>query len=176
MSKTLRSRILSGGLALLAVVLIISGCSNNSPVNPAMPQAPELGLQVQLSSTTTVDAVLISKSVGGVIQIERKDYVHTFTVPANAISSNTLISVKSSDQIVLGEKMIVFEFGPDGLIFSKSAVLSFEMAELSAQASSGKLYYLDPSSGKWVYQGSSDVSNGVANFNINHFSKYAIGD
>jgi len=180
MSKLLRSKFVIGGLALVAAVFILSGCSNNSPLEPVVPQTTDMGLLGILSGSPTLvetfDVKLISKDLGGTIEIQRNAFVHLFEVPSDAIDDNTVISVKSSAEVILGKNMIVFEFGPDGLVFSKPAVLSFQMAELNARASNGKLYYLDPSSGRWVFLGSSAVAGGIAKFNINHFSKYAIGD
>ena len=183
MRKTLKGISLISGLVLLASILVISGCSNNSPLEPNLPQ--NVSMDRLLASGTSGgsldplvvdDSELIDKDAGGVIEIEREGYLHLFTVESAALSASTEINVKSWREKILGKDMIVFDFGPDGLVFSISAVLEFEIAELNSKASSAKLYYYDPGLKRWVFQGSSAVSGGVASFDIDHFSKYAIGD
>ena len=180
MNKTLRKLTLLSGLALLATVFIISGCSDNSPLRPVQPQIVPSSLiaidSSPISVTLTSDSSLISKDLGGAIEIARDSYVHVFEVQAGALAVDTEITVKSSKETIYGKSMIVFEFGPDGLVFSKAASLQFQMAELNARAVSGKLYYYDPRLKSWVYQGSSAVNSGVVSFGISHFSKYAISD
>ena len=185
MKKRLKGVSLIGGLLLLASILVISGCSNNSPLEPNLPQTAEMdrlvvsGMSAGESSeepTVIEDSELIDKDAGGVIEIQREGYLHLFTVEPAALSASTEITVKSSREKIFGKDMIVFDFGPDGLVFNISAVLDFEIAELNSKASSAKLYYYDPGLKRWVYQGSSAISGGVASFDIDHFSKYAIGD
>ena len=180
MNKRLRSVTLISGLILLASVFIITGCSNNSPLEPNQPQSLTLDRHFAASESSELTIVsaslLVNKDAGGVIEIERDAYVHLFTVESAALDANTEISVVSSNEKVLGKNMIVFEFGPDGLVFGKSAILDFEIAELNSRALSAKLYYYDPDLKSWVFQGSSAISGGVASFNIDHFSKYAISD
>lgn len=184
MRKMLKGISLIGGLVLLASVMVISGCSNISPLEPNLPQIAGMdrmvvsGMSAGESSEPTVieDSELIDKDAGGVIEIERESYLHSFSVEAGAIGEDTEIIVKSSRETVLGKEMIVFDFSPDGLQFDPAAVLDFEIAELDSKAKTGKLYYFNPDRNKWEYQGSSAVSGGVASFDIDHFSKYAIGD
>ena len=72
----------------------------------------------------------------------------------------------------------MFEFGPDGLEFSEAAVLEFDVREIdpNAEIAVAKIYYYDPDRKDWTYQGTAGVSNGIASFPIEHFSKYAISD
>ncbi len=183
MRKRLKGISLISGLLLLASVLVISGCSNNSPLEPNLPQNVVMDKLLasgasggSLDPSVVNDSELIDKDAGGVIEIQREGYLHLFTVEPAALSASTEITVKSSREKILGKDMIVFDFGPDGLVFSVSAVLEFEIAELNSKASSAKLYYYDPDLKRWVFRGSSAVSGGVASFDIDHFSKYAIGD
>jgi hypothetical protein len=183
MSKKLRGFALISSLVLLASALVISGCSDNSPLQPNLPQTDSMnrlimsGMSGDSSEPETVsDSELIEKDVGGTIEIERESYLHLFTVPEGALDSDTEITVESWQEKISGKEMIVFDFGPDGLVFKIPAKLDFDMAELNSKAKWGKLYYFDPVKSKWEFQGSSSVVDGIASFDIDHFSKYAIGD
>ncbi len=169
------------GVVILAALLVFGGCSNNSPMQPNLPQSAGFNKLVamgesQASSQTVMDAAYIEADDGGVIEIARESYVHEFIVDAGAINENTEITVKSWCDKIGVQDVIVFEFGPDGLVFSKAAHLRFEMAELNERAASAKLHYYDPVKEKWILQESAQVDNGVAEFPIYHFSKYAISD
>jgi hypothetical protein len=182
MMRALKGLSLFGGLAVVLTLLFVIGCSNNAPLQPGDTNPIELGRfdQKLMSGTEgsgeVFDSALIDKDEGGTIEIERGDYAHEFVVEPDAIPQNTTITIRSVNEKVLGKNMIVFEFGPDGLEFSESAKLIFEMDELDGDASTAKLYYYDPVKKKWVYQGSTSVVGGFAEFEIDHFSKYAISD
>ena len=182
--RALKCLSLFGGLAVVLTLLFVIGCSNNSPVRPDVPDPTELGLSSSLSSGGELtlykieeyDSALVSKTTGGTVDIDRDIYHHEFFVDSNAIDETTLITVRSVNEMILGKEMIVFEFGPDGLEFKTPATLGFEMSELSEEAAVAKLYYYDSLKKKWAYQTSVNVVNDIANFNIDHFSKYAISD
>jgi hypothetical protein len=198
MMKALKSLSLFGGLAVVLTLFLVVGCSNKSPVQPFYPDPdnspvqtvdpdpPELGkiLPGDMSGSgwdpsviEEFDSKLINKTTGGTIEIDRDGYAHEFEVQAGALDENTLITIRSINEDVMGEEMIVFDFGPDGLEFSQPSKLRFEMAELNAFASAGYLYYYDPVRKKWNLQSSVNVGvSDVVEFDIDHFSKYAISD
>ncbi len=184
MSKWLKGLSIVSSFAVLAAILIIAGCSQNLSLEPNSPQTLSLNKDLALSGSSsdplssTVSAEKdISADLGGTIVIDRDGYRHEFTVQALSISGDTHFTVVSSKDRIGLKEAVVFEFGPDGLVFSTPADLIFEIAELNAKASSAKLYYYDPGTGKWVYQGSSLIDgSGKAVFPISHFSKYAISD
>jgi hypothetical protein len=181
MSKRLRSFSLVGGLVVLAALLAFNGCSNNAPTEPNLPHSTDLSRLIPLgepleSHQSVFDETDIEADVGGVIDIEREDYLHQFEVDAGAIDEDTQITVESYRDKIGGKEVVVFDFGPDGLVFKPAANLKFEIAELNARALSAKLFYFDPDLKKWIYQGSSAVNGGIAEFAIHHFSKYAISD
>ncbi len=182
--RALRGLSLFGGLAVVLTLFFVIGCSNNTPVQPTGPSPIDLGRSLQLSGgnnyemtgTVVYDSTYIEQSVGGTVEIKRDAYLHEFVVEPDAIEESTLITVRSVDEVILGKTMILFEFGPDGLEFIKSAILRFDTGELREEAFIAKLYYLDPEEEKWVYQYSVEVQDGIAEFEIDHFSKYAISD
>lgn len=181
MSKRLRGFSLIGGLIVLAALLAFNGCSNNAPMQPNLPQSADLNKLIGMgglpeSTQSVLDEAVIDADEGGVIDIERDIYLHQFEVPAGAIDEDTKITVESYEGKVGTKDAVIFDFGPDGLVFKEPANLKFEMAELDAKALSAKLHYFDPDLSRWVFQKSSLVKNGVAEFPIYHFSKYAISD
>lgn len=179
MTKKLRILSISTGIALLAAVFIFAGCSHQSPLEPNVPQSLELAKSASGSGAGNLvvsTSELITADAGGVIEIDRENYQHLFKVDPYAVSSDLTISVKTSKEQIGRLTCIVFEFGPDGLVFKSPAELDFQIAELNSSALSGKLYYFDPKLGQWVYQGSADVKDGIVAFPISHFSKYAISD
>lgn len=181
--RALRGLSLFGGLAVVLTLFFAMGCSNNAPVQPDNFDSLAIGnlsgkiIPNQPSpSIETYDSEYIDSDSGGEIVIKRGDYVHNFVVGAGALPQDTLITVRTVNEEVIGMQMIVFEFGPDGLEFKKSALVQFDMAELSAEVAKANLYYYDPKKGDWVFQISVDVKGGIAEFPIDHFSKYAISD
>ena len=181
MSKRLRGFSLVGGLVLLAAIFALSGCSSQSPMESNLPQITDLdrmepGGRSAEPAQVESDQELITADDGGKIEIARGDFLHEFKVESGAIGEDVEITVKTYRDKIGSKEVIVFEFGPDGLVFEKPATLEFQIAELNAAALSAKLFYFDPDLKKWIYQGSSGVKDGVAEFAIHHFSKYAISD
>jgi len=184
MMKALKGLSLFVGLAVVLTLFLVIGCSNKSPVQPLDPNTPELG---KLPPPVIIDPGndpqlevydqgLISSVYGGTIEIERGDFTHQFVVDPYALRQTTLITVRSINEEVLGREMIVFEFGPDGLEFLRSAHLQFEAAELEGITSTARMYYYDTDKNTWELLDTVNVENGIAEFAIDHFSKYAISD
>lgn len=181
MKKRLQRFSLIGGLIVLAALFAFNGCSDNAPMQPNLPQSSDLNRMVAMGGMpeaipSVLDEAVIDADDGGVIEIERDVYLHEFVVPAGAIDEDTKITVESCEGKVGAKDAVIFDFGPDGLVFKKAATLKFEMAELNNKASSAKLHYFDPDRSRWVLQESGQVKSGVAEFPIFHFSKYAISD
>lgn len=180
MGRRLRGFSIVGLVVILAATMAFTGCSNNSPLAPdsnfmTKPRVVLGGGDAQPLATLLVEKD-ISAEDGGLILISRDIYQHSFAVQPNAISADARISVKSYKDNVNGADAIVFEFGPDGLVFSQAAELNFQMSELSSRATSAKLLYYDPNAKGWVLQANQSVVDGHVDFSIYHFSKYAISD
>jgi hypothetical protein len=182
MMRALKGLSIFGGLAVVLTLLFVMGCSDNTPVQPDVPNAQNLGLIMDEASEEmggsyeTYDSAYIEASEGGKITIERETGVHTFVVERYSIKESTLITVKTENQKVLEKNMVVFEFGPDGLSFGKPARLRFDMGEFYGNTNTAYLYYYDPIRKGWRLLDSVQAQNGVAEFGIDHFSKYAISD
>jgi len=93
------------------------------------------------------------------------------------LDDNELITIKSDNDNIKGRKAIIFEFGPEGLVFNNASKLKVDISELNPSATNAKLYYFDPRVGDWVLQGEKRIEKGgIVSFDIYHFSKYAISD
>ncbi|MCD6161778.1 MAG: hypothetical protein J7K40_05120 [candidate division Zixibacteria bacterium] len=195
MNKMVRSCTLLSIIAVLVVGLVFSGCSNDTPLGPdsnveqtslnrmILPLGGSTTTQSKgggVGDLTVVTAVEVDKvikaSSGGKIDIVDNSYEHLFTIQENAIPTDTLITIAKTHEMVNENESAVFEFGPDGLVFSSSSVLEFEMAELDSSAATAKLYYYDPSDETWDLQDTKSVVDGKVAFDIDHFSRYAISD
>ncbi|UCE66015.1 MAG: hypothetical protein JSU85_14355 [Candidatus Zixiibacteriota bacterium] len=184
MMKALKGLSLFGGLAVVLTLFFVIGCSNNTPVQPVGPSPADMGKLPQLSSgdesktsgTVVYVSEYIEKSVGGTIKIERDVHLHEFTIKPEAIEEDTLITIMTVDEEILGKTMILFDFGPEGLKFSIPSILRFDMSELENETPTANLFYFHPEEQKWIYLYSVEVKDGIAEFEIEHFSKYAISD
>lgn len=163
--------------AALAAVVVLAGCSNDSIVGPVNDQDVLLGRSIPVVPLSAVEvSQQIPAATGGVIAISQDNYNHAFVVSKDGLDKDETISAKVQSDYVNGKKAVIFEFGPDGLVFKEASKLQFDIAAVNVRASSAYLYYFDPKVGNWVLQSVVRVNNGVAVFDINHFSKYAISD
>lgn len=161
----------------LAAVVVMAGCSNQSILAPDNGQDTSLNrcLPVVPMAETEVSQ-LVSASDGGVISISQDGYNHAFVVAEGGLDEDAFITANVESGYINGQKAVVFQFGPDGLVFKSASKLEFDMGAVNPKASSAYLYYFDESVGKWVIQSAQRVDKGVAIFDIYHFSKYAISD
>lgn len=161
-------------VAAFAVSLTLAGCSGDSPLSPGVDDST--GLNKTIVSAVVEVSLPIQADSGGLIPIQSNGYNHAFVVEADGLDEDKVISVKAGKAKINGKDMVEFDFGPDGLVFKKASKLQFDIGELNPNAVSAKLYYYDPQASAWVLQAESKVKKGVAEFNINHFSRYAISD
>jgi hypothetical protein len=108
--------------------------------------------------------------LGGVLEVA-DDASTVFVVPVGALLRPVEISIVASEfQTPLGP-VFLYECGPEGTKFKVPAKLSQRMPEGQSDAS---LYYFNEATGAWELQEVVKVKDGVATFNIKHFSKYGI--
>jgi len=177
MVRRLNGITILSSMVLLAAIVVIVGCSGKTPLNPAdNPNSlNRLATPTTLVATDLVEAEkLISADLDDSISIIKNYKVHKYVVPEGALDVSTVIDVKAFSDKVNDKKAIIFEFGPEGLIFNVATKLNIDISELDAGALTVNLYYFDPKANDWVFQGTVPVNNGRAEFNIYHFSKYAI--
>jgi hypothetical protein len=110
---------------------------------------------------------------GGLIEINSHDGAFTFVVEPYSFPEDTRFTVAVYIVEDTPEKTtIVYEFGPDGLVFTEPAHLILNADVVAAMgAQSTDFFYL--SGNKWIYQGTyfRDKDNQFV-IPIEHFSKY----
>jgi len=177
MSKRLMSIGLLLGLVALSAFVVISGCSSQKPTGPLSETSPDLTkiIPAIAPSLEVLDvSELITPDITDTIQILRDASIDNFIIPAGALDEITNIEVRSYGDYIGTRKVLVYEFGPEGLVFNSATHLNVDITKLKATARTASLYYFDPNINNWVYQGSAAGNAGRVDFNIYHFSKYAI--
>lgn len=172
--------------ALLVGLFILGGCDNGPPTMSQQETSQAIGLahwggdcwpdrpdQPDLQEVVPNQA-LISSAAGGTIAIGSGYRPTKFIVPAGALDSDTQISIVTSRDRLFWKPCVIFEFGPDGLVFRKPVTLDADMSDINPYARFAKLYYYSPQRHEWIFQGIRPVEKGRVKFAISHFSKYAI--
>lgn len=170
-------------LTISLSVVYLAGCSSNSTAPeeliPSDPQAnwfdvatngndAAKGPKIEIEGDLDVLPVGIA---GGELSFSVEGIAVELDVPAGAVSTDVEITVDATRiKTVLGP-IYLFDFGPDGLVFDKPLQLHQPMP---AGQRFAYLYYYNPETKAWELQQSVRVVNGVAVFNIYHFSKYGV--
>jgi hypothetical protein len=103
----------------------------------------------------------------------------SFYVPKGALSERVRISMTATLFYYYSERNVLngvlLNFRPDGLIFSKPAVLQLEANLLeAADGDVLTLYWYNPDTGLWEVEQKVKVDDEEVEFRIYHFSRYAI--
>jgi hypothetical protein len=179
-------------LAVAVGISIINGCEGQLPVSPADNQNNETifygyqDLEQQWGKIVLIDGgteyETVIDATGGSVDLGDYDSIASFTVPANALDSQVTITSTPSTYLASIGAVYVFEFGPDGLQFNTSAELEFEMSALElynpneADFIGADLYLYDVAAESWeIIDTDTDIADGEVDFDIDHFSRYAIG-
>jgi hypothetical protein len=174
MSRHLYRITILSSLVLLAAVVIIAGCSSHTPTSPLLNSPTELTKQLPEPLELVAVSQLVSPNETDTIEIIQKTSIDKFIVPAGALNTAKTIEIKTKKDKTNGIDRLVFEFGPEGLVFNSATHLNVDITKLKATARTANLYYFDPTVNDWVYQGTVVVDQGRVDFRIYHFSKYAI--
>lgn len=111
---------------------------------------------------------------GGVVKISMPGSINEFVVGAGTIPADTTISLSVTFTSYKGSTVGRFSCGPEGLSFSKSADLAFEVQNLGKDENSVDLYWLN-SRKKWEFQGTYTAgSDGIVHIPVDHFSMYGV--
>jgi len=191
-------------LVASAVSVVLLGCSTNAPVAPALNEPDGLKaiafVEDQLGQDPfaavegehgglakpvwwiTSDASYADVGVdGATIYLNLGNGVSSFDIPNGAVCNNydgdgqcvVRITAKAAWFQTPYGNLALYDFGPDGLQFAKDCKLrvptGFGFGKLIS------LYWFNPSTGQWeVQQSNKTDKQGFVQFNISHFSKYAI--
>ncbi|MEW6411326.1 MAG: hypothetical protein AB1483_02505 [Candidatus Zixiibacteriota bacterium] len=173
-------------ICVLVLVLALPGCSDKvAEVNSSEDQVNFFDLPFDEEALAkrsslyeavywTWDRILVDE--GGVIDVPGGQGAFSFEIEANSFPMDTVFEIRvcvvESD---VASPVILYEFCPDGLVFSKPARL---VLDADVVASFGQqfvdFYYL--LGNKWVYQGTYYADEeGVIAIDVHHFSKYGTG-
>lgn len=109
--------------------------------------------------------------LGGELDVVVGDVNTQFVVPVGALFVPVEISVVVTKYDTPLGPVYTYDCGPDGTKFKVPAKLSQRMPDGQSTA---ELFYFNESTRNWELQEVVKVKNGVATFNIKHFSKYGI--
>ncbi|UCG60531.1 MAG: hypothetical protein JSV52_09355 [Candidatus Zixiibacteriota bacterium] len=120
----------------------------------------------------------LSADDGGVVPLHDVAEVQSFVVLPESFLADTTFTVAVSKIITTdGSTSFVYEFGPDGLVFSQAAVLRINVAALfGPNVSSIKFYGLNEQIGRWVYLDTYEADDeDMVYALVEHFSSYGTG-
>jgi hypothetical protein len=190
-------------LAVGVLVFALAGCSDNQPLSPAADQPNGLKAVASVESQFGADPLSavpdsgtgqsgLAKGEGfivcylasdtdsaeigddgGEINLCLDEETSKLVIPKDALEQEVYIKAKAA---VFGTPfglVRMYDFQPEGLQFQVPATLYLSTTlPLNAVI---RLLYFNPLTGQWeIEQAASVDSNGVAVFQLNHFSKYAI--
>ena len=174
-----------GASVLFFAVLLFIGCSDTPITGPDS----DADISVVLSPDQSVD---LSKGIpenpgsecsgssfpGVYVPINYDCHLHSFSIPEGGLTLTTPITLRimTTYAIIRDKRVLACTFGPSGLVFDRPAVLNIDMTAVNEAAKSAKLLYFDPAVRDWVVYDQESVSNGRVEFEISHFSKYAISE
>jgi len=196
--------LLKTGLAALvcaAFMVFAVGCSTNAPVAPSNGDPTNLkalnavldafgtdpfasiatadDLAKQVWYIYTVEEYADVRQDGGTIYLELNGVSSQLEVPKNAVceeaDSNCFVRI-DVEAIYLWTfygDIVFYDFGPDGLVFNEDCTLLLDSK--LPEGTVLTLFWYNPDTRQWEVdqQGEAD-HKGVVEFEINHFSKYAI--
>lgn len=171
-------------LAFCFSVFMFTGCSRNSvtpedqnPVDEKINYLYETGEADKNYASPGLFEFLeatVSETIGflgGTIDVDLGESSSSFVVPVGALLRAVNISLEVTEFSTPLGPIYIYDCGPDGTKFRTPAKLSQPMPAGQQHAF---LYYFNESKGVWELQQTVKVKNGVATFDIYHFSKYGI--
>jgi len=170
-------------LAIIGVFVFAVGCGNNSSPLYYGPEGDKLPQQLDKKNPPGSDAdtvyysQLIDAKKGGKIKIYYKGSKHEFKVASKSIPATCIIEVTVWEEVTPEEKLLVFDFGPEGLQFEPDAKLKIKAHPFwrkDKDKEGLKLRWYNPQTGEWEFKEKSNILWGSAKFHIDHFCKYAI--
>ena len=125
------------------------------------------------------DNELFSAIDGGTLVVGTTGNLHELVVAPLSLTVDTVITVEVTkiDTKNREQCQVIYDFQPDGLVFSTPATLRVNVARvLGKKATCANLYYLNENTGRWEFQGTycADPLTGFAEMPVPHFSKWGI--
>ncbi len=190
-----RKRLIFSSLILTALlfgVVMVNGCGKQAPVAPTITQdaqqAPFGTEQIQsrwgrVYYFSFYDGVYgWVNDGGGSMEFDGSGYEAELIIPEGAVEDWTELTCQGSSYYTENGMVYTFDFGPNGLVFDVPVILRIEADAIedydeNDQFDGAELVYWNPTTQQWEPQEFEDDSDGDGyyDFQINHFSRYAIG-
>jgi len=110
---------------------------------------------------------------GGTLELQMQGFKSKLSVPKNALSGNTLMSVEGLLFSTPFGNLLLYDFGPDGLVFNVPSQLEVDAGQLKDNTWLS-LLWLNPLTDEWEFQEQVQVKGHKIKFDVHHFSKYGI--
>ncbi len=113
--------------------------------------------------------------LGGMIPLQADASVEAFVVLPGSFLSDTTFTVEITRFVASdGNPIVLYNFGPDGLQFSRPAVVRINVAALLGKnVTSMDFYWLNPGTGYWELQDTYKAdAQGYIYAGVSHFSSY----
>lgn len=176
-------------LGIISLGMVLSGCSDNGLVinndssddfvsffdQPYYPDAVAKRADIVDASFGYVESKLAAAS-GGVIALNENEDVEAFVVLPGSFVADTTFTVMVTKLVTDdGETPMIYDFGPDGLVFSKPAILRLNLGVLFGKnVKAIDLFLLNKQTNEWEYVLSSDADDSqIAYVPVEHFSTYS---
>lgn len=163
----------------LVSVFVITGCSDNPLDSSAVVTTESTFFDqpfdevafAKVTSTTEVinSSAYLTDETGGTVPLTP----HWFEVLPQSFPADTMFTVLI---VSVDDASVVYDFGPDGLVFSEAATLHISVTSLyGKRATEVSFYWLNETTNLWELQGvyKADAA-GYAHVPIEHFSKFGI--
>lgn len=166
-------------LLLTVLVLGVSCADDSSQMGPTAtpefieilgPEAPAgvAGSAVKGRSAAMEASQLVTPEAGGTVAFGRA----TVVIPPDALRENTQITVRSTDDALVG-----CELGPHGIAFDRPVTLQFDLKGTEALPTDDlTIYWFNEETGAWEDVGGTlDPATMVLSTKLEHFSQYRAG-
>jgi hypothetical protein len=112
-------------------------------------------------------------SAGGTLELQMRGFKSKLKVPKNALSGDVLMSVEGILFSTPPGDVLLYDFGPDGLVFNVPSELEVDAGQLKDNTCLS-LFWWNPVTGEWEFQQEVVVKGHKIKFDVYHFSKYGI--
>ena len=179
---------------IFSAVVILTGCENTPLTTESidsqdqisffdLPYDPE-AMAKRADDVFTIDTIafyenFITVTDGGVVLLGETESADAFVVQPESFPYDTSFVLEVTKIVsVDGPMAIIYDCGPDGLTFSKPAILLINAwADFGKPTTSVNLYWLNETTNKWEFQAEAQVDDaGRAAFELDHFSKWGTED
>ncbi len=177
---------------IFSAVVILTGCENTPLTTESidsqdqtsffdLPYDPD-ALAKRVDDGITIDTIAfyenyITATDGGVVLLGETESADAFVVQPESFPYDTSFVLEVTKIVDAdGQMAIIYDCGPDGLIFTKPAILLINVwADFGKSTSSVCLYWLNETTNKWELQAEAQVDDaGRAAFELDHFSKWGV--